>query len=434
MQANTLPPSGQTTASRLMWFFAFVYVAEGLAQVSGILRQPLNNFLLNGLHWDTASVTSYMLILGLPWMVKPLYGLVSDCVPLFGYRRKSYLFLFNLAATAALLTMTRLSDPAYIRIALFVDVTAMAASSALCGALLVEHGKNSGLAGKFCSQQTLWVNIANIVAAFSGGWLCSSFAPSGALHWAATVAMFGPLLVVASTYHLIVEEKTRADFAQLKLGLVSILTTLKAPSTWGIAGFLMLWAFNPGFGAPLYSHMQGTLHYSQSFIGDLNVIYAAGAALGGLLYMKWLSPRYSIKTLAAALIICGAGVQAMFVFMGSEESAMALNFIEGLATSMALLNAHVIATNRCPDHAEGFMYGILLSAANVSFSASQAVGGYLYDRVFHTHIEPLILLSAALTFSCLILLPFFNFDRKDLTAPDKNAGAAPGNDSTSKRS
>ena len=71
-----------TAASRLMWFFAFVYVAEGLAQVSGLLRQPLNHFLYDGLHWDSVQVGKYMLVLGVPWMIKPLYGLVSDCVPL----------------------------------------------------------------------------------------------------------------------------------------------------------------------------------------------------------------------------------------------------------------------------------------------------------------------------------------------------------------
>jgi predicted MFS family arabinose efflux permease len=430
MQTNAPPTSGQTTASRLMWFFAFVYVAEGLAQVSGILRQPLNNYLLNGLHWTTADITGYMLILGAPWVIKPFYGLVSDCVPLFGYRRKSYLFLFNLAATVSLVAMTRLTDPAAIKVALFIIVTAMAASSALCGALLVEHGKHSGLASKFCSQQTLWVNIANIAAALAGGWLCSSFAPAGALHWGATIALFAPLLVVASTYRLIDEPKSKANWAQLWTGLTSIWQTVKTRSTWGIAAFLMLWAFNPGFGAPLYSHMQGPLGFTQGFIGTLNVIYAAGAALGGLLYMKVLSPRYSIKTLAAALIVGGALVQALFVFMVNQDIAMVLNFVFGLATSMALLNAHVIATNRCPDHAEGFMYGILLSAANASFSASQWLGGKLYDNVFHGDIKPLILISAALTFCCIFCLPFFNFDKKALTKAPA-AGAASGGEGVS---
>jgi ADP-sugar diphosphatase len=60
------------------------------------------------------------------------------------------------------------------------------------------------------------------------------------------------------------------------------------------------------------------------------------------------------------------------------------------------------------------MYGILLSAANVSFASSQAVGGWLYDGVFHHSIEPLIILSAALTFSCIFLLRFFDFEKKSL--------------------
>jgi predicted MFS family arabinose efflux permease len=103
-------------------------------------------------------------------------------------------------------------------------------------------------------------------------------------------------------------------------------------------------------------------------------------------------------------------VQALFIFMNNADTAIVLNFVYGLATAMALLNAHVIAANRCPDNAEGFMYGILLSTANLSFFSSQALGGYLYENVFHTDIQPLILMSAGITFCCIFLLPFFNFE------------------------
>lgn len=33
---------------------------------------------------------------GIPWMIKPVYGFISDSVPLFGYRRRSYLVLCGL--------------------------------------------------------------------------------------------------------------------------------------------------------------------------------------------------------------------------------------------------------------------------------------------------------------------------------------------------
>jgi hypothetical protein len=39
-----------------------------------------------------------MALLALPWTTKPLFGLLSDFVPLFGSRRRNYLLLANGAA------------------------------------------------------------------------------------------------------------------------------------------------------------------------------------------------------------------------------------------------------------------------------------------------------------------------------------------------
>ena len=32
----------------------------------------------------------------LPWILKPVYGILSDAVPLLGYHRRSYLIIFGL--------------------------------------------------------------------------------------------------------------------------------------------------------------------------------------------------------------------------------------------------------------------------------------------------------------------------------------------------
>ena len=32
----------------------------------------------------------------LPWIIKPVYGILSDAVPLLGYHRRSYLIIFGL--------------------------------------------------------------------------------------------------------------------------------------------------------------------------------------------------------------------------------------------------------------------------------------------------------------------------------------------------
>ena len=35
-------------------------------------------------------------IKALPWVIKPVYGILSDAVPLLGYHRRSYLIIFGL--------------------------------------------------------------------------------------------------------------------------------------------------------------------------------------------------------------------------------------------------------------------------------------------------------------------------------------------------
>ena len=86
----------------LLWFFALVYVVEGLGQIGGLIAQPLNLLFESKCRvGHRVQITAYLTLFNLPWIIKPLYGLVSDFVPLFGYRRKSYLLIANAAAAVA---------------------------------------------------------------------------------------------------------------------------------------------------------------------------------------------------------------------------------------------------------------------------------------------------------------------------------------------
>src|SRR5882672_10828166 len=101
--ASAVPRSAEDQARirRLMLFFALVYVAEGAGQTDGLISQPLNYYLKQVYQWTPVQITAYLTVLNLPWFFKPLYGIVSDFVPLFGSRRKSYLLLANVLAAAA---------------------------------------------------------------------------------------------------------------------------------------------------------------------------------------------------------------------------------------------------------------------------------------------------------------------------------------------
>ena len=87
---------------RTMWFFAIVYAVEGIGQArTGLVAQPLSYWLKQTLHWTPVTISASLAILDLPWVIKPVWGAISDFVPLFGYRRRPYLVLANIAGFLA---------------------------------------------------------------------------------------------------------------------------------------------------------------------------------------------------------------------------------------------------------------------------------------------------------------------------------------------
>jgi predicted MFS family arabinose efflux permease len=412
METQVQPDAAHAQAlSRMMTFFMIMYLVEGWAQQTGIIHLPLFMYFdeVLGLKEDKAG--ALMFVLGWPWMVKPLYGLFSDAVPLFGYRRKSYLFLLNVLAAVAFGALIFLADAWSIVAALFVITVAMAASSSLCGGLLVECGRNTDGNTKLCSQQTLFANVANISAATIGGWLIAYFSARSALHVAAFVTLFAPLLVVLATLRYVDEPRSEGgiQFSQVKGG---VKTAVMSPVLWLLAGFLVLWAFNPGFGYPLIVYMKDELHWSKGFIGELAAWFAGGAAAGAILF-RWLSPKVSMNLAVVLLVIVGASVQYSFVYMHTAPVAIVLNVLNGALTASAGLAVHVVAANKCPKGAEGFVYGLLISLTNASYSLSQWLGGIIYVDYLKRDINALIVISAALTLACLIVVPFLNFAKEE---------------------
>src|SRR5690349_5078314 len=190
---------------RLLVFFALVYVVEGLGQIVGLIAQPLNYYLKEVHGFSPLQVTVFLTVFNLPWIIKPVYGLVSDFLPLFGYRRKSYLIIANIAATVGYLWVTQLNAPGDLALALMLTAYAMAISSTLCGGVLVENGQRLKESGAFVNQQWLWFNIAAMGAAVAGGQLVEHLTPSNALHAAAAIIAVAPCAVIVGTLYLVPE-------------------------------------------------------------------------------------------------------------------------------------------------------------------------------------------------------------------------------------
>jgi len=412
--------------SRLMVFFALVYIVEGLGQAgAGLIAQPLNYFLKSALGWTPVQVAAWLTVLNLPWIIKPVYGIVSDFVPLFGYRRKAYLVLANAAATLACLAVTRMTRPTALLPVLLLTAYAMAISSTLCGAVLVENGQRLNASDRFVNQQWLWFNIAAMASAFVGGELVQHLSPAGALHGAAAIIAVAPLLAIFGTLFLIDEVPSRLDVAELKRTFRALLAAFTLRELWVIGLFLFLYYLNPGFGLPLYYYMTDSLKFSQATIGMLGAINSAGWIIAALLYRRFLG-GLTAKQLLNASILFGTVTTTSFLLLTSPASAVVINFFSGMAGMVAFVATLTLAADYCPERAEGFAFAALMSLLNLSSTLSGNIGSFLYEHAFHNRLAPLIVVSAASTAVILALVPLLRLGSKVAGEPARAAATGAG--------
>jgi len=404
-------PNDKAAIGRLLLFFALVYVVEGLGQVVGLISQPLNYYLKEVYGWSPVQVTAFITVFNLPWIIKPVYGLVSDFVPLFGYRRKSYLILASLTAIGGYFWVTQLTKPGDLGIALMLTAYAMAISSTLCGGVLVENGQRLSESGTFVNQQWLWYNIAAMTAAIVGGQLVQHLTPTAALHVAAAIVGVSPFAVVFGTIFLIPEEKTTVNLQGMKDTLRGLMAAFERRQLWIVAGFIFLYYFSPGLSTPLYYYMTDDLKFSQGYIGLLGSIGAAGWVVGALLYRRFFG-ALTLKKLINLSIALGALATLAFLFFWNEPAAAAISFFAGFTAMLATVATLTLAADYCPLRAEGFSFAVLMSFINLATTLADNVGSFLYAHVFHNSLPPLVVISAAFTAFAFVLVPLLRLGDK----------------------
>ena len=416
--------SERGSMAHLLWFFALVYLVEGLGQIGGLISQPLNYYLKQVQGWTPLQITAYLTLFNLPWIIKPLYGLVSDFIPLFGYRRKSYLLIASAAATCGFLLVSQLSMPDRLVFALMLTAYAMAISSTLCGAVLVENGQRLKESGTFVNQQWLWYNIAAMTAAIVGGQLVENLLPTAALHTAAALVSGAPLLVIFGTLFLIDEKKASMNVHGMKHTFEGLSLAFRRRHLWIIAAFIFLYYFSPGLSTPLYFIMTDDLKFSQAYIGVLGSLAGAGWVVGAFLHRRYLK-KLTLKKLLNLSIAVGTVASLAFLFFWNEPMAAIISFCSGLTAMIATVATLTLAADYCPRRAEGFAFAVLMSIINLATALADNLGSYLFTDVFHRQLAPLVILSSAFTAFAFVLVPLLHLGEKRQGDPATVAVIAP---------
>ncbi|KAG2423271.1 hypothetical protein HXX76_015420 [Chlamydomonas incerta] len=176
---------------------ALVYLVQGVTDLAALAQKYL---LKDELHASPAQVAFLISAGNLPWAIKPVIGLVSDTLPLWGYRRKSYLIASGLAGAAGWLA---LAAPAAwggagsmggVLGLILVVSAASAVSDVVVDSMVVERARREAQADSGSLQSLCWAAYAvgQIGSAWFSGSLVERLGPRPVFALTALL----PLLVV----------------------------------------------------------------------------------------------------------------------------------------------------------------------------------------------------------------------------------------------
>lgn len=398
-----LDPFPDREAQQLATLFAVVYFAQGMWALP--VQVVTVHFKELGL--SAGEVADFFLLGTVPWVLKPIYGVISDTVPLFGRRRKSYFVLMTTLAAAAAFGVAGWQPGTFATLApLYVLMGfGLAFTDVIVDAVMVENGKPRGLTGAFQSVQWASISVATLAVGALGGYL----AERRALGLAFFITGLFPLISLTTGGVFIREARVASERQAFGEAWASIVGAARTRDLWVVAAFIFFFTFSPSFGPAFLYYQTDILGFSQQFIGWLDALTAATSVAGAFIYAP-LSRRYALKPLILGSIgVSVAGTLAFLLYRGPYSAAAIAAFfgVAGMVVRLSFLN---LAARACPKHAEGTFFALLMAVSNGAMQLSTNVGSRLYDIVGY---QPLVVISTVTTALTFALVPFVPFERLD---------------------
>lgn len=352
---------------------ALVYFGQGAVGIAGIAL-PLH---LRSLNWSIQEITAVTSIVSLPWVLKIVYGYLSDTFPLYGYRRKSYLLLCCFIAAAGWLCLSISGgQKLFIIGALLLGNLGFAATDVITDGLIVE---NSTRQTSPIFQSIAWGarSLGALISGVVGGWLAKNWDPYQVYMLTATL----PLLVLIPVAFI---EETRLNERVFKSFLDPVKRCFKLAITTELRWFLLLLIFfssAASFNVPFFFHLKEQLQFEETFLGALVSLGQGGALVGSLVYATLLKQVNPSKVLKFAIVISVINILATLLIQ-DKTSALVLVFSGGVMGYLAILPLMSAAALLTHDSSvEGMMFAVLMGIYNLGQILFGMLGGILFKYI-----------------------------------------------------
>lgn len=364
----------------------------------------------------------YVGLYSLPWLLKPIWGLLTDVIPVAGYRRRPYFFAAGVIGAASAAAVGFIGGlPAAMAVACLIGVNmGMAVASVTIDACIAKGSMEvRELGGDLQSLCGFCSSAGALIGYSSSGFVVRSLGPKGALGLLAippaSIFVLGFVIyeLKVTTIPSLSSENNKV-LVRVGVAVANMSRTMRHPRIWKPALFIFLslalsvttheghfyWYTDPKAGPG----------FSKEFVGILYSIGAIASMVGVVIYHKLLKDLPFRNLLFCAQLLYGlSGMMDLFwvlrwnlVFRIPDSFFAVLE--ESILRSIQQIRwipMMVLSTKLCPPGIEGTFFALLMCIDSLGTLCSKWGGGFLIHQLGITRTDFTNLWLAVLIRNCL---------------------------------
>lgn len=400
-----------------------VYFVQGIL---GLARLAVSFFLKDELGLTPAQVSALMGIVALPWIIKPLFGFISDGFPIFGYRRRPYLVLSGIIGAASWVSLaTIVHTPVLATAAIALGSLSVAVSDVIVDSLVVERARVESQAEAGSLQSLCWGASAfgGLITAYFSGVLLEHFS-NRTVFW--ITASF-PLIVSAVAWFIAESpvskdgsENDHTNLGSIQHQLRQLRQAITQKSIWLPTAFLFIWQATPTAESAFFFFTTNELHFQPEFLGRVRLVTSVASLVGIWIFQRFLKTVPFRVIFGWSTILSAALGMTMLLLVTHTNRALGIDdhwfslgdsLILTVMGQIAYMPVLVLAARLCPSGVEATLFALLMSVTNLAGLLSYEFGAVLmhWFGITETNFENLWLLVILTNLSTLLPLPFLSW-------------------------
>ncbi len=409
---------GQPLTSELVAIL-MVYFVQGIL---GLARLAVSFFLKDDLGLTPAEVAALTGVAALPWTIKPLFGFISDGLPIAGYRRRPYLLLSGFLGAAAWLALATVVQSAWAAIlAITLSSLSVAIGDVIVDSLVVERarGESQGEAGTLQSLSWGASAVGGLMTAYLGGVLLEQVSTRTVF---AITASF-PLIVSCVAWIIQEDPVEKAPTWSVIQGQMGQLwQAIRQRAIWMPALFLFLWQATPTADAAFFFFTTNDLGFQPEFLGRVRLVTSVAALLGIWVFQRFLRTVPFRTIFAWSTVLSSVLGMSMLLLVTHANRSLGIDdqwfslgdsLVLTVMGEIAFMPVLVLSARLCPPGVEATLFALLMSIVNLAGLVSHELGAILTHWLGVTetnfdHLWQLVLitnLTTLLPLPLLALLP-----------------------------